>query len=146
MKMGSKENYSPTNFKTKDAMLMAQSPMMMTDPKNDPPGKLKGVTVSAKPKTNNDLTLEGFNKQKAQIKSNISAASKKINSTIKSDSLTSVLNKGSVSEKQQAKFDKLRDMTHNIKNWYGDSKKTLTLLSDHHSAYKAGTGVYKDKK
>jgi len=29
MKMGSKENYSPTNFKTKDAMLMGQSPMMM---------------------------------------------------------------------------------------------------------------------
>lgn len=29
MKMGSKENYSPTNFKTKDAMLMADSPMMM---------------------------------------------------------------------------------------------------------------------
>ena len=28
MKMGSKENYSPTNFKTKDAMLMGQSPMM----------------------------------------------------------------------------------------------------------------------
>ncbi len=27
MKMGSKENYSPTNFKTKDAMLMGQSPM-----------------------------------------------------------------------------------------------------------------------
>lgn len=29
MKMGSKENYSPTNFKTKDAMLMMQSPMRM---------------------------------------------------------------------------------------------------------------------
>ena len=29
MKMGSKENYSPTNFKTKDVMLMGQSPMMM---------------------------------------------------------------------------------------------------------------------
>jgi len=35
MKMGSKENYSPTNFKTKDAMLMAQSPMMKTDPKDE---------------------------------------------------------------------------------------------------------------
>ena len=29
MKMGSKENYSPTNFNTKDAMLMAKSPMYM---------------------------------------------------------------------------------------------------------------------
>jgi len=39
MKMGSKENYSPTNFKTKDAMLMMQSPMMMNDPD---PKKIKG--------------------------------------------------------------------------------------------------------
>ena len=44
MKMGSKENYSPTNFKTKDAMLMAQSPMMMDDPKKDPK---KGATVTS---------------------------------------------------------------------------------------------------
>ena len=145
MKMGSKEIYSPTNFKTKDAMLMAQSPMTMNDPKKDPT-KLKGVTVTAKPKANNDLTLDAFNKQKAEIKKNIGAASKKIDSTIKSDSLTSVLNKGSVSQKQQDKFDKLRDNTYNIKNWYGDSKQTLSLLQDHHKAYKGNYGVYKDKK
>ena len=29
MKMGSKENYSPTNFNTDDATLIAQSPMMI---------------------------------------------------------------------------------------------------------------------
>ena len=41
MKMGSKENYSPTNFKTKDAMLMAQSPMMKTDP--DPKDEIQSI-------------------------------------------------------------------------------------------------------
>jgi hypothetical protein len=141
MKMGSKENYSPTNFKTKDAMLMAESPMMMTDPE-----KLKNVTVSAKPKANNDLTLDAFNKQKAEIKENIGAASKKIDSTIKSDSLTSVLNKGSVAKKQQEKIDKLRLYSSQAKKMYGDSKKTLGLLEDHYKAYKGNAGVYKDKK
>jgi hypothetical protein len=33
MKMGSKEIYTPTNFNTNDATLIAQSPMMMDDPK-----------------------------------------------------------------------------------------------------------------
>ena len=57
MKMGSKENYSPTNFKTKDAMLMAQSPMMMTDPKNDPK-KDEGVVVTGdKSKINNKVNV-----------------------------------------------------------------------------------------
>ena len=143
MKMGSKENYSPTNFNTKDATLIAQSPMMKTDPED--PNKLKGVTVSTKPKASNDLTLEGFNKQKAQIKSNIAAASKKIDSTIKSDSLTSVLNQGSVSKKQQDKFDNLRHYSSYAKKTYGDSKKTLSLLQDHHKAYKGNYGVYKDR-
>lgn len=46
MKMGSKENYSPTNFKTKDAMLMAQSPMMMDDPKKK---KNNSTTFSVDP-------------------------------------------------------------------------------------------------
>ena len=41
MKMGSKENYSPTNFKTKDATLMDQSPIMKTDPKNESSEKQK---------------------------------------------------------------------------------------------------------
>jgi hypothetical protein len=148
MKMGSKENYSPTNFKTKDATLMAQSPMTMHQPGHDPkkdPNKLKGVTVSTKPKASNDLTLEAFNKQKAQIKSNITAASKKIDSTIKSDSLTSVLNRGSVSKKQQDKFDNLRHYSSFAKKTYGDSKKTLSLLSGHHEAYKGNYGIYKDK-
>ena len=121
MKMGSKENYSPTNFKTTDAMLMAQSPMMMIDPK---PEKLKNVTVTANKKTNNNLTSDAFNKQKAEIKKNIEAASDKIDSTIKSDSLTSILNKGSVSENQLDKFYKLRAYTAGAKKKYGDSKKT----------------------
>jgi len=46
MKMGSKENYSPTNFKTKDAMLMMQSPMMMDDPKKK---KNNSTTFSVDP-------------------------------------------------------------------------------------------------
>jgi len=41
MKMGSKENYSPTNFKTKDAMLMDQSPMMAHIAGHDPKKKNK---------------------------------------------------------------------------------------------------------
>jgi hypothetical protein len=57
MKMGSKENYSPTNFKTKDAMLMAESPMMMTDPKNDPK-KDEGVVVTGdKSKVDNKVNV-----------------------------------------------------------------------------------------
>lgn len=44
MKMGSKENYSPTNFKTKDTMLMSQSPMMMHKEGHDPK---KGATVTS---------------------------------------------------------------------------------------------------
>ena len=46
MKMGSKENYSPTNFKTKDANLIGNSPMMMHKEGHDP--KKKKPTTSIK--------------------------------------------------------------------------------------------------
>jgi hypothetical protein len=51
MNIGSKENDSPTNFKTKDAMLMMQSPMMMHipgDPKKGHDPKKKRPTTSLK--------------------------------------------------------------------------------------------------
>jgi len=49
MKMGSKENYSPTNFKTKDAMLMSKSPMYMIGGNFDP--SLKDYGEYADPKS-----------------------------------------------------------------------------------------------
>jgi len=59
--MGSKENYSPTNFNTKDANLIGDSPMMMHkeghDPKEDPK-KDEGVVVSGdKSKVNNKVNV-----------------------------------------------------------------------------------------
>jgi hypothetical protein len=45
MKMGSKENYSPTNFKTKDAMLMAESPMYMIGGNFDPNKKDNSLSM-----------------------------------------------------------------------------------------------------
>ena len=136
MSIGSKEKNTPGNFSEKDNKLISNSTV----------GKLANVTVGVKRKGNNDLTLDAFKKQKAEIKKNIGAASKKIDSRIKSDSLTSVLNKGSVSEKQQKKFDDLRNYSKFAKKTYGDSKKTLGLLEDHYKAYKGNYGVYKDRK
>lgn len=70
MKMGSKENYSPTNFKTKDAMLMDQSPMMKTDPKNESSEKQKkhqsGVSYGYEDKKGG--VRGGFNKAFKQAK------------------------------------------------------------------------------
>ena len=57
MKMGSKEIYTPTNFKTKDAMLMADSPMMMHKKGHDPK-KDEGVVVTGdKSKINNEVNV-----------------------------------------------------------------------------------------
>ena len=72
MKMGSKENYSPTNFKTKDAMLMADSPMMMDDPKKQKKHE-PGVSYGYKYDPNNKYTVKGgirqnFNKAFARAK------------------------------------------------------------------------------
>ncbi len=103
MKMGSKENYSPTNFKTKDAMLMAQSPMMKTDP-----NKLKGVTgVGNKPK-DPEMNLDKFKEQRAQIKKNIDFGIDKIDKTIKSDSLTRVLQSGQPSKKDVRRIQNVK--------------------------------------
>ena len=110
MKMGSKENYSPTNFKTKDAMLMAQSPMMKTDP-----NKLKGVTgVGNKPK-DPEMNLDKFKEQRAQIKKNIDFGIDKIDKTIKSDSLTRVLQSGQPSKKALEEYKMSRNVLSNIK-------------------------------
>lgn len=66
MKMGSKENYSPTNFKTKDAMLMAQSPIMMDDPKK---------------KKNNSTTFSVDPDKGAKLESKVTTTSKPIQSS-----------------------------------------------------------------
>lgn len=76
MKMGSKENYSPTNFKTKDAVLMAQSPMMKTDPKKDPK-KDEGVVVTGdKSKVNNKVNIPSTADKRAAYKAKIAERKK----------------------------------------------------------------------
>ena len=57
MKMGSKEIYTPTNFNTDDATLIAQSPIMMHKEGHDPK-KDEGVVVTGdKSKINNKVNV-----------------------------------------------------------------------------------------
>lgn len=72
MKMGSKENYSPTNFNTNDATLIAQSPMMKTDPKKD-----EGVVVTGdKSKINNKVNIPSAADKRAADKAKIAERKK----------------------------------------------------------------------
>ena len=65
MKMGSKENYSPTNFNTKDANLIGDSPMMMDEPKKQKKHE-SGVSYGYKEKEGG--VRGGFNKAFARAK------------------------------------------------------------------------------
>ena len=68
MKMGSKENYSPTNFKTKDTMLMADSPMMMHKEGH----KNEGVVLTGdKSKINNKVNVPSAVDKRAAAKAKI---------------------------------------------------------------------------
>lgn len=126
MKMGSKENYSPTNFKTKDAMLMAQSPMMMTDP-----NKLKGVTGTANKPKDPEMNLNKFNEQREQIKKNIEFGIDKIDKTITSDSLTRVLQSGKPSNKALEEYQMSRNTLKNIKNQVPSQKAQNELNAEY---------------
>ena len=126
MKMGSKENYSPTNFKTKDAMLMAQSPMMMTDP-----NKLKGVTGTANKPKDPEMNLNKFNEQREQIKKNIEFGIDKIDKTITSDSLTRVLQSGKPSNKALEEYKMSRNTLKNIKNQVPSQKAQNELNAEY---------------
>jgi len=128
MKMGSKENYSPTNFKTKDAMLMAQSPMMMTDP----PGTLKGVTGTGKKPKDPDMNLKEFKKQQAQIKKNIDFGIDKIDKTIKADSLTRVLQSGRPSKDALDEYRMSRGQLSNIKKSIPSQSTQNRLTKEYH--------------
>jgi hypothetical protein len=76
MKMGSKENYSPTNFNTKDANLIGDSPMMMHKEGHDPK-KDEGVVVTGdKSKVNNKVNVPSAADKRAAEKEKLAERKK----------------------------------------------------------------------
>jgi len=76
MKMGSKEIYTPTNFNTNDAMLIAQSPMMMHKEGHDPK-KDEGVVLTGdKSKINNKVNVPSAADKREAAKAKIAERKK----------------------------------------------------------------------
>ena len=140
MQMNKPKTNNANNFSNQDEMRMAKSSIYMM-------GKNSGVVVEGTDKSGEGkLNIEDFNKQSAEIKKNIAAASSAFGKSITSDSLNQVIQYGKPSETDFLKYEKGRDMQYNIPRYYGNSFKTLDFLKEHDQAFRASSGIYSPKE
>jgi hypothetical protein len=148
MQMGSQENYSPTNFKTKDAILMAKAPNMSASAatmKSFNSGELQGVVLPGTDKSGeNKINQSQFEKMQQEIRGNVDASRSAFDKQITSDSLTNLLERGYVPQMDQKRYNMARKKMDIIEGTTGASKQSITNLAEHLKAYKKKEGVYAD--
>ena len=138
MQMGSQENYSPTNFKTKDAILMAKAPNMSNS-------SLTGVVGTGTDKSSEGkMNQSQFDKMQEEVRKNINASKGSFDKLITSDSLTNLNERGYVPKIDQKRYDKARSQMDLIEGTTGTSKRSIERIRENLDAYKKKQGVYSD--
>ena len=144
MQMNKPKITNANNFSGYDQMRMAKSSIYMM-------GKNSGLDPVVLPGTDkssqNKINIDDFNAQSKEIKKNISAARSAFDKTITSDSLTNVLEKGSMNipKLDLKRYEEARSMLKNIPNYSGNSLNALRQYGDHDVAFRNRTGRYSDE-
>ena len=147
MQMGSQENYSPTNFKTKDAMLMAKAPNMSASAATMKSfnSSLTGVVGTGTDKSSEGkMNQSQFDKMQEEVRKNINASKGSFDKLITSDSLTNLNERGYVPKIDQKRYDKARSQMDLIEGTTGTSKRSIERIRENLDAYKKKQGVYSD--
>ena len=140
-KMDSSHTFKMDSAKNMKTMYMGSTYSM--DP--DPTKKLKDVVLPGTDKSSvGKMNQSQFDKMQEEVRKNINASKSSFDKQITSDSLTNILEKGSVPKLDQKRYDKARIQMDLIEGTTGTSKRSSERIRENLDAYKKKQGVYAD--